>query len=500
LARAQASIVVPVHDHAGLTRQCVDAVLAAPTRTQYELIVVDDASTDSTPDLLAGYGDSLRTVRRDDNGGFAVACNDGAAAAGGELLVFLNNDTVPFPGWLDALIDYSDEHPAAAVVGAKLLYPDGSIQHAGVVICQDGRPRHVYAGFPGDHPAVNVSRPFQAVTAACALVKRDAFEEVGGFDPGFPNALEDTDLCLRLGERGHEVHYCHTSVVQHLETVSRRRRSEAADASWRLFSERWGPRTRRDELDYYVADGLLRVHYRDGYPLGLEVSALLAFVQRDKGELERVLDEQSRRIARLLREVARLSVRFADTAVERLPQVEKPEPGRDGPPVDREAFLERAERLETEIYELQESLAAATRKPGSQSDATGLEASEQLGYRRLVAQCRSAAVSALPPGATVLVASRGDDELLELDGRQGWHFPQDEDGTYAGHYPTDGADAVAQLQALVARGADYLLLPATALWWLERYPELGEYLRKRAVVLEDERCLIVSLREENGDG
>jgi GT2 family glycosyltransferase len=495
-----ASIVVPVHDHAGLTRQCIDAVLAAGARADFELIVVDDASTDSTPDLLAGYGDSVRTVTREENGGFAVACNDGAAVAKGELLVFINNDTVPSPGWLDELIDYSREHPEAAVVGAKLLYPDGSIQHAGVVICQDGRPRHIYAGFPGDHPVVNVSRRFQAVTAACALVKREAFVQAAGFDTGFLNALEDTDLCLRLGELGHEVHYCHTSVVAHLETVSRQRRSEAVERGWRLFSERWGERARRDELDYYTADGLLRLHYREAYPLGLELSPLLAFVQRDESEAERVLDEQSRRIARLLREIARLSVRFADSSLERRETTEEPGRGRAEPsPRDHEELLARAERIETEIYELQESLAASARASGEASGATGLEPSEQLGYRRLVSECRAAAVATLPAGATVVVASRGDEELLELDGRRGWHFPQEEDGTYAGHYPADGTEAVAQLEDLVTRGAEYLLLPATSLWWLERYPELGQYLRRASVVLEDERCLIFSLRGENGD-
>ena len=103
---------------------------------------------------------------------------------------------------------------------------------------------------------------------------------------------------------------------------------------------------------------------------------------------------------------------------------------------------------------------------------------------------------ALPPEATVVVASRGDDELLELDGRRAWHFPQDEDGVYAGHYPADDAAAIAHLEQLRERGAGFLLLPATALWWLDRYPELGSHVRERyTVALEDESCVIFSLAD-----
>ena len=202
MSAPRCTIVIPVHDRAGLTRRCLDAIPADPPATPFEIVVVDDASTDETPALLAERSGAVRTLRREQNGGFATACNDGAAAAQGELLVFLNNDTEPHPGWLDALVAHADAHPEAAAVGAKLLFPDGSVQHAGVVVCQDGRPRHLYAGFPADHPAVHKPRAFQAVTAACMLVRRAAFERAGGFDPAFRNSLEDVDLCLRLRESG----------------------------------------------------------------------------------------------------------------------------------------------------------------------------------------------------------------------------------------------------------------------------------------------------------
>src|SRR6185436_7435266 len=113
-----------------------------------------------------------------------------------------------------------------------------TVQHAGVVIDPERNPRHIYTGFPADDPAVNKSRRFQAVTFACALVRRDIFEEAGMLDTAFRNDLEDVDFCLRLGEAGHEVHYCHESVLYHLESVSRGKRSDETEQNIRLFRSR----------------------------------------------------------------------------------------------------------------------------------------------------------------------------------------------------------------------------------------------------------------------
>ncbi len=270
------SIVIPVHNRAALTERCLDLVLADPPM-RAEIVVVDDGSTDSTPALLDRYGDAIRRVALPGNSGYATACNAGAAVAGGEVLVFLNNDTEPEPGSLQALARYAESHPAAAAVGAKLLYPTGSIQHAGVVIGQDGYPHNLYAGMPADHPAASCARRLQAVTGACMLVRREAFERVGGFDTGFVNSLEDVDLCLRLGEAGGEVHYCPEAVVVHLESASRGREGRF-DRSVALWRERWRDRARRDDVVVYAQDGLLEFEYPESYPLRVGVSPLLAAV------------------------------------------------------------------------------------------------------------------------------------------------------------------------------------------------------------------------------
>ena len=184
------SLVIPVRNRAPLTRQCLEVLLASPPATaEVELVVVDDCSTDSTSELLASYKDRVRVVRHDRNTGFGVACNDGARAADGEWLVFLNNDTVPQPGWLDALLAYAAPRERLGLVGAKLLFPNDTVQHAGVVFSADRHPHHIYTGFPASHPVVNKSREFQVVTGACALIRRELFEESGRGNLCLPDLL-----------------------------------------------------------------------------------------------------------------------------------------------------------------------------------------------------------------------------------------------------------------------------------------------------------------------
>jgi GT2 family glycosyltransferase len=460
-----------------------------PPRTPFEIVVVDDASEDETPALLARQDDPVRSLRRVRAGGFAAACNDGAGAARGEFLVFLNNDTEPHAGWLDALVAHADAHPEAAVVGAKLLFPDGTIQHAGVAICQDGRPRHLYAGFPADHPAVERTREFQAVTGACMLVRRGAFEQAGGFDAEFRNSLEDVDLCLRIRGHGHEVHYCPASVVTHMESASRGRDSRDVQHNFDLFRKRWEERVRRDDLDHYVADGLLRLRYRDSYPIGIEAGPELASTLGSPDELQRLLHRQQTHLAELLREVVRLTAHVAELELGEAPRGRRSPDAVRRSPADAGAILADVDELEMRVLELQHRLAAAVNGTGS-----AFEPSEILGYRKLLAGIQAMVDESVPRGATVIVISRGDDEALELGDRRGWHFPQEPDGSYAGSYPLDSDDAVAQLERLRERGGEYLLVPGTSAWWLDHYEGFARHLHERYHRLaENDDCELYAL-------
>ena len=311
-AALAASIVIPVHNKATLTRTCLNALLNEPDRrVEREIVVVDDGSTDLTGELLASYGDRIRVVRNDPGKGFAGAISAGVAAATHPLMVFLNNDTIPRTGWLTALVRYAHAHPEAGVVGAKLLYPNDTVQHAGVVIGQNGFPQHIYLGFPGDHPAVMKSRPFQMVTFACCLVRRETWQALDGFDAAFHNGWEDVDFCLRLRQRGGEVHYCHESIVYHFESSTRDPGAPEQRTNLNRFVELWGNKVRRDDFDYYLADGLIQATYPHRYPIQLQISPLLAGVAVGEQDRlgDRLLFDRAKQIAVLLRNNILLNLR-----------------------------------------------------------------------------------------------------------------------------------------------------------------------------------------------
>jgi GT2 family glycosyltransferase len=466
----RASIVIPVHGQAALTRRCLERVLAG-LPSDCEVVVVDDASADETPELLRSFEGRVRTLTLEENVGFARACNAGAEAAAGDLLVFLNNDTEPRDGWLQALLGYAEQHPRAAVVGAKLVFPSATVQHAGVVFGQDGYPHNLYAGLSEDHSAVERSRALQAVTGACMLVRRSAFERADGFDAGYENSLEDVDLCLRIGAEGGEVHYCHEAVVVHLESASRGRRDRFA-RSVELYRRRWRESVRRDDLAIYAEDGLLEVEYPASYPLRFSISPQLAVVEAGReAEIEKLLETYAGQVSHLLAEVMRL------TALAGAPPQPLSEPEAK-PGVDHRVLLAEASRLEAEARSLQERLGVPT---------------EGLGYRRLVEQIQTAVEERVPAGKRVLVVSRGDRDLVDFEGVEAGHFPQDAEGRYLGHHPHDSEDALARLEELRRRGADYLVIPTTSSWWLDHYDGFAEHLRARCAATELGFCTIYEL-------
>jgi GT2 family glycosyltransferase len=312
------SIVMPVRNRVVLTEQSLGWLRRELRgRPETELIVVDDGSSDATGELLESLGGDVRTVRRPEGHGFAAACNVGAGVAAGQLIVFLNNDMSPVEGWLDRLRDHLTANEQAGAAGAKLLDSQSLVQHAGVVICQDGFPRHAYRGFPRNHFAVQRTRSVSAVTGACLAIRRDLFETLDGFDSKFVNGYEDIDLCLRLGELGHEVHYCHSSELHHYESATRgdpATTGAGPDPNAQLFRERWAGRAIPDDLATYLADGLIEIEYSDVFPLRMRLSPALALVQLSgaDAELADLLDIRSRQVFDLLKENVALRVRLGE--------------------------------------------------------------------------------------------------------------------------------------------------------------------------------------------
>ena len=254
------SIIIPVRNRSLFTKACLLAIeKSVPAeKLPHEVIVVDDGSTDDTPMLLSAWCLSrvnARVLRMRQNSGFARACNEGARVARGRYIVLLNNDTLPTPGWLEKMLELAAGEPQVGIVGSKLLFPDGRIQHIGVAFDEGKNPGHIYRGFPADIRPAKVSREYQAVTGACLLVDRDLFWSVGGLDETYENSYEDVDLCLKLRARGCRILVCADSTLYHFESMSENRhvhdfRNRA------LLKTRWGNNILCDMKGWYTQDGL----------------------------------------------------------------------------------------------------------------------------------------------------------------------------------------------------------------------------------------------------
>lgn len=216
----RASIVVPVYNQAAHTLTCLRALAEHPPLAACEILVVDDGSSDQTEAWMAQVA-GLHFHRRAQNGGFIAACNDGAARARGEVLVFLNNDTVPQPGWLDALLDTFDALPDAGLVGAQLVYPDGRLQEAGGVVFSDGSAWN-YGRFDSpEDPRYASLRDADYCSGAAIAIPRKLFESLNGFDTRYaPAYYEDTDLAFSVRAAGKRVLYQPAARVVHLEGIT----------------------------------------------------------------------------------------------------------------------------------------------------------------------------------------------------------------------------------------------------------------------------------------
>jgi GT2 family glycosyltransferase len=253
------SIVIPCLNRMDLTKQCLEALFTVTDGVPYEVIVVDNGSDDGTAEYLSSLGERIRVISNPENQGFAIACNQGARAATGEYVVFLNNDTVPLRGWLRAMVDVVRTEPGVGIVGSKLLFPDRSVQHIGVSMSREfGTPYHIYRGAPEDAPVASRRRDLNCVTAACMLVRKSEFEEVGGFDEGYRNSFEDIDLCFRMVQRGYRVVYEPASVLLHLESQTSGRKDHDPH-NMRRFVERWSDPSWLDEERVYAEDGYVIV-------------------------------------------------------------------------------------------------------------------------------------------------------------------------------------------------------------------------------------------------
>jgi GT2 family glycosyltransferase len=251
------SIIIPVFNNYSYTKKCILSLNQSNLTYKHEIIVIDNNSTDNTARFLSILNfKNLKLIQNKQNFGFAYACNQGARQAFGNHIIFLNNDTEVTANWVDGLTKCLTSNRNIGIVGCKLLYPDNTVQHAGVAFSSI-KVHHIYRNFAPSHPAVNKQREFQAVTAACMLVPRKLFLSLGGFDESFINGFEDLDFCFRARSKGYKVMYTPESVVIHHESKTPGRHDHHAHNA-RLFASRWLSSVDHDLDKIYAEDGLRR--------------------------------------------------------------------------------------------------------------------------------------------------------------------------------------------------------------------------------------------------
>lgn len=249
-------IVIPTRDRADLLAQCVNSLRSLTDYPPYRLVIVDNGSR--KPDALAllyKFADApnCQVVKQPGAFNYSALCNAGSRVTVSPLLVFLNNDIVVIDGnWLNALVAWAMK-PDIGVVGPKLLFPNKTIEHAGVVLGHTSLAGHIYLRQPSEDAGylnqLLVPREVEAVTGACLAIERKKFEAIGGFDENLKVEFNDTDLCLRVSERGWRTIWTPEATLTHLQSATRGRPMQPSRLfrdDHEYFRQRWLHRLRDD--------------------------------------------------------------------------------------------------------------------------------------------------------------------------------------------------------------------------------------------------------------
>ncbi len=257
------SIIIPNRDHADDLGKCIASIRRKSTYKHIELVVVENGSQEqATRDLYAAL-QALPNFRllpvSMQPFNYSEANNFGAANASGEMLLFLNNDiTVISPEWIERMLENA-LRPEVGVVGAKLYYPNDTVQHGGVILGIGGVAAHAHYHFPRRSPGyfcrLQLQQNLSAVTGACMMMRKQVFDEVGGFDPGYALAFGDVDLCLKVLAKGYLVVYAPSAELYHHESRTRgpemgKSRQERFGREVHLFQNTWAAQLALGD-DYY---------------------------------------------------------------------------------------------------------------------------------------------------------------------------------------------------------------------------------------------------------
>lgn len=229
VAQPLVSLIIPTRNGEMLVRQCIDSILHKTTYRNYEILLVDNGSDD--PAALAYFQElaqhpRIRVIRDDRPFNYSALNNGAVAQANGEYVGLVNNDIeVISPDWLAEMMSYAIQ-PGVGAVGARLLYPDRTVQHAGVILGLGGVAGHSHKHFPADHPGyffrAILTQELSAVTAACLVVRKETYRAVGGLEErALTVAFNDIDFCIRLKQAGYRNIYASYAELYHHESVTR---------------------------------------------------------------------------------------------------------------------------------------------------------------------------------------------------------------------------------------------------------------------------------------
>lgn len=252
------SIIIPTKDKVEVLKKCVSSILDKTDYRNYEIIIVDNDSVDRR---TSDYFDELKTLGKakipgyDGEFNFSSINNYAVRSAKGDVVLFLNNDTEAVsPGWLNAMLEHAQRREVGAV-GCKLLYPDDTVQHAGIILgLYGGKDGNRVAGHGhcrlsaknnGYFGRASIIQDVSAVTAACMMMRKDVFMEAGGFDEDLTIAYNDVDLCLKLRQKGYLIVYTPYAVLYHHESLSRgyedtEEKTTRLKEETRYMREKWG--------------------------------------------------------------------------------------------------------------------------------------------------------------------------------------------------------------------------------------------------------------------
>jgi GT2 family glycosyltransferase len=253
------SIIIPTRDKADVLKTCIDSILSKTSYPSYEIIIVNNQSVE---ERTLDYFDELkrekniRVLDYDKEFNFSSINNYAAQNAAGDIIVFLNNDTeVISPEWLTAMLEHAQRSEVGAV-GCKLIYPNGMVQHAGLILGLYGGGDgnrvaghghcHLPASSHGYFGRINIVQDISAVTAACMMMRKEVLLEVGGFDDQLSIAFNDVDLCLKIRQKGYLIIYTPYASLYHHESLSRGQ-DDTPEKYGRFVKEinyirkKWGP-------------------------------------------------------------------------------------------------------------------------------------------------------------------------------------------------------------------------------------------------------------------